>query len=73
MLVLLTMTKNLGLIGSIFKYLSSLLVKTRIIFVFWKNTSYIPVDNGSSLNVTIRMKIIALTNIILIERSVIFV
>ena len=35
-----------------------------------KNTSYIPVDNGSSLNVTIRMKIIALTKRMLIENSV---
>ena len=38
-----------------------------------KNTSYIPVDNVSSLNVKIRIKIIALTNRILIETSVIFV
>ena len=35
-----------------------------------KNTSYIPVDNGSSLNVPITIKIIALTNITLIETSV---
>ena len=40
---------------------------------FEKNRSYIPVDNGSSLNITIRIKIIALTNITLIEISVIFV
>ena len=73
MLVLLTMTKNLGLIGSIFKYLSSLLVKDTHDRIFRKNTSYIPGDNGSSLNITIRMKIIALTNITLIETSVIFV
>ena len=38
-----------------------------------KNTSYILVDNGSSLNVTIIIKIIELTNISLIETSVIFV
>ena len=37
---------------------------------FKKNTSYIPVDNGSSLNVTISIRIIALTNITLIETSV---
>ena len=37
---------------------------------FEKNASNIPVDNGSSLNVTIRMKILALTNITLIETSV---
>ena len=35
-----------------------------------KNTSYIPVDNGSSLNIPISIKIIALTNIIVIEISV---
>ena len=70
MLVLLTMTKNLGLIGSIFKYLSSLLVKDTHDRIFRKNTSYIPVDNGSSLNVTISIRIIALTNITLIETSV---
>jgi hypothetical protein len=70
MLVLLTSTKNLGLIGSIFKYLSSLLVKDTHDRIFRKNTSYIPVDNGSSLNVTIRIKIIALTNITVIETSV---
>jgi hypothetical protein len=71
MLVLLTMTKNLGLIGSIFKYLSSLLVKDTHDRIFRKNTSYIPVDNGSSLNVTIRIKINELTNITVIETSVI--
>ena len=64
------MTKNLGLIGSIFKYLSSLLVKDTHDRIFRKNTSYISVDNGSSLNVTIRIRIIALTNITLIETSV---
>ena len=53
MLVLLTMTKNLGLIGSIFKYLSSLLVKDTHDRIFRKKTSYISVDNGSSLNVPI--------------------
>ena len=35
-----------------------------------KNTSNILVDNGSSLNVTISIRIIALTNITLIETSV---
>ena len=40
---------------------------------FEKNTSNTPVDNGSSLNITIRMKSIALTNITIIETSVIFV
>ena len=70
MLVLLTMTKNLGLIGSIFKYLSSLLVKDTHDRIFRKYTSNTPVDNGSSLNITIRMKIIALANIIVIETSV---
>ena len=70
MLVLLTMTKNLGLIGSIFKYLSSLLVKDTHDWIFRKKTPYISVDNGSSLNVTITIKIIVLTNITLIETSV---
>ena len=37
---------------------------------FEKNMSYIPVDNGSSLNVAIRMKIITFTYIIVIETSV---
>jgi hypothetical protein len=37
---------------------------------FRKNMSRIPVDNGSSLNITITIKIIALTNITLIETSV---
>jgi hypothetical protein len=37
---------------------------------FRKNMSKIPGDNGSSLNITITIKIIALTNIRLIETSV---
>jgi hypothetical protein len=37
---------------------------------FRKNTSKIPGDNGSSLNIPITIKIIALTNITLIETSV---
>jgi hypothetical protein len=36
---------------------------------FRKNMSKIPVDNGSSLNIPITIKIIALTNITLIETS----
>jgi hypothetical protein len=39
-------------------------------FDYSKKTSNIPVDNGSSLNIPITMKIIALTNITLIETSV---
>jgi hypothetical protein len=35
-----------------------------------KNMSKIPVDNGSSLNKLITIKIISLTNITLIETSV---
>ena len=35
-----------------------------------KNTSYIPVDNGSSLNIPITIKIIALANITVIKTSV---
>ena len=37
---------------------------------FRKKTSNIPVDNGSSLNIPITIKIIALTNIRMIETSV---
>jgi hypothetical protein len=37
---------------------------------FRKNMSKIPDDNGSSLNELITLKIIALTNITLIETSV---
>jgi hypothetical protein len=37
---------------------------------FQKNKSKIPVDNGSSLNIPITVKIIALTYIALIETSV---
>jgi hypothetical protein len=37
---------------------------------FLKNMSKIPVDNGSSLNKLIALKIVALTNITLIETSV---
>jgi hypothetical protein len=40
---------------------------------FEKKTSNIPVDNGSSLNVPITIKIIALTNITLIETSILVV
>jgi hypothetical protein len=38
-----------------------------------KNMSKIPGDNGSSRNITITIKIIALTNITLIETSVLVV
>jgi hypothetical protein len=40
---------------------------------FRKNMSNIPVDNGSSLNILITLKIIALANITLIETSVLAV
>ena len=53
-----------------FKYLNSLLEKDTHDRIFGKNTSYIHVDNGSSLNVPIPIKIIALTTITLIETSV---
>ena len=43
--------------------------KTRIILFYLKNTSNIPVDNGSSLNIPITIKIIALTNVTVIETS----
>jgi hypothetical protein len=38
-----------------------------------KNMSKIPGENGSSLNITITIKIIVLTNITLIETSVLVV
>ena len=37
---------------------------------FFENMSYIPVDNGSSLTITITIKIIALTNRTIIKTSV---
>jgi hypothetical protein len=40
---------------------------------FREKTSNIPVDNGSSLNIPITIKIVALTNITLIETSVLAV
>jgi hypothetical protein len=40
---------------------------------FKEKMSNIPGDNGSSLNITITIKIIALTNITLIETSVLAV
>jgi hypothetical protein len=60
-------------ITAIFEYINSLLVKARIILIFRKKKSNIPVDNGSSLNVPITIKIIALTNRTLIETSVLVV
>jgi hypothetical protein len=57
-------------ITSIFKYTLSLLVKETHNTIFSKKTSNIPVDNGSSLNIPITIKIIALANITLIETSV---
>jgi hypothetical protein len=64
---LLLTSSNLKLkIGANFKYINSLLVKETHDETFWKKTSNIPVDNGSSLNVPITVKIMALTNITLI-------
>jgi hypothetical protein len=40
---------------------------------FRRNMSKIPGDNGSSLNITITLKVIALTNITLIETFVLVV
>jgi hypothetical protein len=40
---------------------------------FQKKRSNIPVDNGSSLNVPITIKIIGVTNITLVETSVLVV
>jgi hypothetical protein len=60
-------------IRAIFKHINSLLEKRHMIEYFRKNMSNIPGDNGSSLNITITLKIIALTNITLIETSVLAV
>jgi hypothetical protein len=60
-------------IRAIFKHINSLLEKRHMIEYFRKNMSKIPGDNGSSLNITITIKIIALTNITLIETSVLAV
>jgi hypothetical protein len=60
-------------IMAIFKYINSLLVKETHDTIFQKKTSNIPVDNGSSLNIPITVKIIALTNRTLIETSVLVV
>jgi hypothetical protein len=56
-----------------FKHINSLLGKRHMIRYLQKNMSKIPVDNGSSLNKLIRLKIIALTNVTLIETSVLVV
>jgi hypothetical protein len=60
-------------IRAIFKHINSLLEKRHMIEYFRKNMPNIPVDNGSSLNITITLEIIALTNITLIETSVLAV
>ena len=69
-MLLLIGTKRCSLIWAYFEYINSLLEKDAHDRIFRKNRSYISGDNGSSLNVTIRMKIIALTNITVIETSV---
>jgi hypothetical protein len=56
-----------------FKPINSLLEKGHMIEYFRKNMSHIPGDNGSSLNKLITLKISALTNITLIETSVLAV
>jgi hypothetical protein len=66
-------SKLLMEIRPIFDYINSLLVKETHDRIFWKKTSNIPVDNGSSLNIPITIKIIALTNLTLIETSVLVV
>jgi hypothetical protein len=58
---------------AIFKYINSLIVKETHDTIFSKKASNILVDNGSSLNIPITIKIIALTNITLIEISVLVV
>jgi hypothetical protein len=60
-------------IRPIFDYINSLLVKDTWYDIFEKKTSNIPIDNGSSLNIPITIKIISLTNRTLIETSVLVV
>jgi hypothetical protein len=60
-------------ITAIFRYINSLLVKETHDRIFWKKTSNIPIDNGSSLNIPITVKIIASTSITLIETSILVV
>jgi hypothetical protein len=60
-------------IWALFKYINSLLVKETHDPIFQKKTSNIPVDNESSLNIPITIKIIALANRTLIEISVLIV
>jgi hypothetical protein len=60
-------------IWKFFKYINYLLAKRRMIAYFRKNMSKMPVDNGSSLNIPITKIINALTNITLIETSVLVV
>jgi hypothetical protein len=60
-------------IRPIFDYINSLLVKDTHDRIFGKKTSNMPIDNGSSLNIPITIKSIALTNITLIETSVLVV
>jgi hypothetical protein len=60
-------------IMAIFEYINSLLVKDTHDTIFSKKTSSILVDNGSSLNIPITIKIIALPNRTLIETSVLVV
>ena len=60
----------MGWIGSIFNYLNSVLVKDTHDRIFRRYTSNTPVDNESSLNITIRLKIIEIANITVIKTSV---
>ena len=60
----------MGCNGEVFSFLNAHLVNTGKIFILWKNTSNTPVDNESSLNITITVKIIELTDITIIEISV---
>ena len=56
----------------IFEYINSLLVKDTHDRIFQKNTSNMPVDNGSSLNITITVEIIELTDGMILETSVLY-
>ena len=56
-----------------FQYLNSLLEKDAHDRIFRKNTSYIPVDNGSSFKTLIIKLTRRFINITLIETSVVFV
>ena len=56
--------------AAIIYLVKSILLRHEWFWFFRKNTSYIPGDNGSSLNIPITIKIIALTNRTIIKTTV---